>query len=276
MSSKAGFKNTNNSKNDLRKGRPSWTATPSFFRPKLQFSPYAYAKLLFLRDFDADCEVGCFGISKRESLLYVEDLVVVEQQVSITSVEFDDDAVADFFETQVEAGRNPEEFARIWVHTHPFDSANPSSIDLETFHRVFGYSHWAVMAILAQDNTNYAELRFNVGPRGSLEIPWQIDYSKPFAAADHEAWGEEYFANVSEKRYRSWYEQGTQVSRSYDPRKTPVAPTPLTPNTLESGTYNQAWVDAWQDYTQDDAETDERWRQWSNVETYDELDLNIE
>ena len=40
--------------------------------PTLRFSPTAWAKLLFLRDL-GDTEVGGFGISAADDLLYVED-----------------------------------------------------------------------------------------------------------------------------------------------------------------------------------------------------------
>jgi len=48
------------------------------------------------------------------------------------TVEFDDAAVADFFDEQVDQGRRPEEFSRIWLHTHPGASAQPSHTDEET------------------------------------------------------------------------------------------------------------------------------------------------
>ena len=57
----------------------------------------------------------------------------------------DDEAVSVFFEDQVDLGRKPEQFFRLWCHTHPGDSPDPSSIDEETFARVFGRCDWAVM-----------------------------------------------------------------------------------------------------------------------------------
>ena len=41
--------------------------------PSLRFSPTAWAKLLYLRDL-GDTEVGGFGISAADDLLYVEDI----------------------------------------------------------------------------------------------------------------------------------------------------------------------------------------------------------
>ena len=159
--------------------------------PALRFSPYAWAKLLFLRDL-GDTEVGGFGISAEDDLLLVEDVRLIGQQTTIVSVEFDDEAVADYFDEQVDAGLSAERCFRLWLHTHPGDSAEPSSVDEETFERVFGRCDWAVMAILAWGGETYARLRFNTGPGGQIEIPVRIDYARPFSAADPEGWNSEY------------------------------------------------------------------------------------
>ena len=71
---------------------------------------------------------------------------------------------ADKHDEQVDQGRNPERFARLWIHTHPANCAEPSPVDEETFARVFGSCTWAVMAILAKGGQTYARLRFGVGP----------------------------------------------------------------------------------------------------------------
>ena len=125
-------------------------------------------------------------------MLLVEDVRLIGQQTTIVSVEFDDEAVADFFDEQVDAGLLPERFFRLWLHTHPGDSAVPSSVDEETFQRVFGRCDWAVMAILAQEGQTYARLRFNAGPGGQIEIPVRIDYTRPFPDADPDGWQREY------------------------------------------------------------------------------------
>ena len=52
------------------------------------------------------------------------------------------------------------------------------------------------MFILARGGRSYARLRFHVGPGGDIELPVQVDYRRPFAASDHEAWLAEYQANV--------------------------------------------------------------------------------
>jgi proteasome lid subunit RPN8/RPN11 len=163
--------------------------------PVLRFSPTAWAKLLFFRD-KGETEIGGFGITAPDDLLYVQEFITVKQKATVASVSFDDPAVADFFEDQVDQGRRPEQFARIWAHTHPGDSPEPSGTDEETFSRVFGRSDWAVMFILAQDDSAYAQLRFNIGPGGQMEIPVQVDFGRPFLASDQQAWEAEYQVTI--------------------------------------------------------------------------------
>ena len=165
--------------------------------PKLRFSPTAWAKLLFLRDY-GDTEVGGFGITIPGDLLYVENVMLVRQSCTGISVAFDDESVADFFDRQVDASRKIEQFARLWVHTHPGDCPQPSMTDEMTFSRVFGKNDWAVMFILAEGGQSYARLQFSVGPGGSMMLPVIVDYSRPFAGSDYGVWEQEYQANVNE------------------------------------------------------------------------------
>jgi len=143
-------------------------------KPVLRFSPTAWAKLLFFRD-RGDTEIGGFGITPKDDLLCVQQFVTVRQDVSAASVSFDDTSVADYFDAQVDEGRRPEQFGRHWIHSHPFNSPEPSSIDHETFQRVFGSCQWAVMFIVSSTNKTYARMSFNVGPKGSVMLPVEVD-----------------------------------------------------------------------------------------------------
>ena len=157
----------------------------------LRLTPYAWAKLLRLRDL-GDTEVGGFGMSAANDLLLVEDLCLIRQRCSQATVRFEDAAVADYFDRQVDQGLAPERFARIWIHTHPGSSPHPSSTDEETFARCFSSTYWAVMFIVARGGQTYARLRFKAGPSGSLVLPVQIDYGQPFGASDWAVWDAEY------------------------------------------------------------------------------------
>jgi proteasome lid subunit RPN8/RPN11 len=168
----------------------------------LRFSPTAWAKLLYMRD-AGPTEIGGFGITAEDDLLYVESFQIVRQTASSVHIAFDDEAVADFFEDAVDRGLQPRQFMRVWIHCHPADSAEPSETDEQTFERVFGDCDWAVMFILARGGAVYARLRFNAGPGGAIELPVEVDYSQQFPGADHDTWEAEYEANVKvDHRFR--------------------------------------------------------------------------
>jgi proteasome lid subunit RPN8/RPN11 len=199
----------------------------------LRFSPTAWAKLLFLRD-AGDTEIGGFGISAAADLLYVKDVELVLQTCSWVHVSFADDAVANFFDDQVDAGRRPEEFGRIWVHTHPGNSPDPSGTDEATFARVFGSADWALMFILARGGQTYARLRYNVGPGVDVKIPVEVDFGRAFAASEQELWHAEYLANVRIPV--------PDLSQSSEPEKC------ATRSSREDEFADDRWRDAWGEY----------------------------
>ena len=206
-------------------------------RPILRFTPTAWAKLLLLRDL-GDTEVGGFGIAPSDDLLLIEDVQLVGQSCTAASVEFDDESVADFFDRQVDAGLKPEQFGRVWIHTHPANSADPSQTDEDTFLRVFGRSDWSVMFILAQGGQTYARLQFNQGLAASFELDVEIDFTQPFDSTDWDAWQAEYDQNVLADQYelvqpRWWAEEfGTEA--------------------FGVGEVPAAWRDAWHNYSDDE------------------------
>jgi proteasome lid subunit RPN8/RPN11 len=199
----------------------------------LRFSPTAWAKLLYLRD-AGDTEIGGFGISTHDDLLLIEDVQLVAQSCTWTHVAFDDEAVADFFDQQVEAGRQPQEFGRIWLHTHPGRSPEPSGTDEATFSRVFGNSDWAVMFIIARGGQTYARLRYNIGPGADVMLRVEVEYGGEFAGTNFDAWQADYLANV----------------------RLPPAELPIRGNIARGGAVpcpdgdfrDESWHDAWDDY----------------------------
>ena len=175
--------------------RPKRRRRPRKPRPSIRFSPSAWAKLLFLRDRGLT-EIGGFGITSDDDPLLVTDIAVPRQTCGYAHVDFQDEAVADLFDQQVDRGRRPEQFARIWVHTHPGSSPYPSGVDEETFERVFGACDWAVMFILAKGGHSYARLRFRAGPGGAIRLETKVDYAHPFAGSDPKGWEQEYVASI--------------------------------------------------------------------------------
>ncbi|HYV39236.1 MAG TPA: hypothetical protein VE988_26345 [Gemmataceae bacterium] len=184
--------------------RPSNAAPRHRFEPCLTFAPLPWLKLAFLCH-SGDTEIGGFGISAKNNLLYVEDFVTLKQQVTSLTVRFLDDAVADHFDNCLERDISPARCGRLWFHTHPGDSPLPSSTDEETFARSFGACDWAVMFILARSGDTYARLAFAAGPKAQIEIPVSVDWSawpdctgknKPSVDALFAQWRQEYDANV--------------------------------------------------------------------------------
>jgi len=169
---------------------------------RLTFSPLAWLKLQFMCH-AGPTEVAAFGLATAHDQLYLEDILVVRQRCTPVTVAFDDEAVADLFDRMVDAGIPPERFARVWLHTHPGASVEPSGTDEQTFHRVFGGCDWAVMAILGRTGTTSARLTFNTGPGGSLNLPVQVDWSEwpevlPLLAGLFADWERDYCEKVCE------------------------------------------------------------------------------
>jgi hypothetical protein len=142
-------------------------------------------------------EVGAFGISAPDDLLLIEDVRLVRQLCTSVSVQLDDAAVAEFFDEQVDQGLRPEQFARIWIHTHPANCAEPSLVDEVAFTRVFGATDWSVMCIVPRRGPAYMRLEFHVGPSGTIRLPVEIDNSCTAGACDVSAWNAEYQRCVS-------------------------------------------------------------------------------
>lgn len=161
----------------------------------LRFSPTAWAKLVYLRD-AGPSEIGGFAIAPTDDPMLITDIRMVRQRCSVASVEFDDEAVADFFDEQIDAGLRPHQFARIWVHTHPGACPLPSWLDEATFTRVFQKPDWAIMFILARGGSTYARVRYNTGPCISSVLKVDVDYARPFPSSDSAAWHQEYLACV--------------------------------------------------------------------------------
>ena len=127
----------------------------------------------------------------------MNDVVLIQQSCTDVTVVFDDTAVADFFDDQIDAGRHPENFGRVWIHTHPGHSAQPSQVDVETFARVFGHCDWAVMLILARNGATYGELKRS-GKSVAEKLSVGIDFKPEFAASNQEDWEAEYLQCVQE------------------------------------------------------------------------------
>jgi hypothetical protein len=155
--------------------------TPRRNALKLRFNPLAWLKYVFLCH-AFNFEVGSFGISKspaQDDLLYVEELHIIAQTSSSAHTEFDDNALAEFFEIMTIDRKIPlEQCSRLWFHTHPEMSADPSGTDENTFATKFDGTEWAVMGIFSKRNDSYARLKYNKGPGIERELDWEVDWAR--------------------------------------------------------------------------------------------------
>jgi hypothetical protein len=186
--------------------------------PKLRLTPSVWAKLVFWRDI-GETEIAAFGVTDPLDSLLVIELHLVKQQADWLHVAIDDVALADYFDEQVDMGRQPNEFARVWLHTHPGDSAYPSSVDEATFERAFGNTEGAIMVIVAVGGQVYARRNSDGQPE---RLSLVVDFSAQFEAADQEAWFEEYTAKVqpifepTSQRWQSQSYDDAEWERQYE------------------------------------------------------------
>lgn len=164
-------------------------------RPTIRFTPFAWSKLLFLRDCGST-EVSGFGITAKNDLLLVEDLRV--WWLSNAPRPVFSSAIPPFrlFDDTSHAQHRDRNSGCIWIHTHPGDCALPSDADEHTFAHCCSTVNWAVMFIIAANGDTYARLQFNLGPGCSRRLSVDVDYSGEFRPSDFAAWQAEYNAHV--------------------------------------------------------------------------------
>ena len=125
----------------------------------LRFTEEAWKQLEWMCK-EAKTEIGFFGIADDpEDLFLVTRLMMPKQECTTVTVVFDDDDLALEADKLYSEGLEPRQVLRVWIHTHPGNSATPSGTDWETFGNKFNDPDWAVMAILAKGGDFQAYLR---------------------------------------------------------------------------------------------------------------------
>ena len=146
---------------------------------ELRFTAYAWEKLMFMRDTVAHTEIGGLAVSDTEDVMLVHDILIPKQTVTAVSTRFDQAALADTMATladpEGEYQLPVDCFMRIWIHTHPGTSAEPSGRDIETFtgEKDFGAAPWGVMMILSDSGETHCSFRFTdvFGVQRCVQIP---------------------------------------------------------------------------------------------------------
>lgn len=208
------------------------------FYPVLEFSAFAWAKLQYFLHVTQN-EVGCMGIADDpKDPLFITDLLIPKQEVSMGSTKFDVDDLAARYEKLIEAGYTFGQFARVWIHTHPTGVHAPSGTDWTTFDEDFSEFDWAVMAIFAKDGWKFARLRYpdiNGRPGVDVDIPVQVqeflatknslayvtdDGQVAVVETPQPTWVEEYKECLQTRPSITYIGSASQVSRASDWRPT--------------------------------------------------------
>lgn len=182
----------------------------------LRFTPYAMAKIIYMRDV-GDTEIGGYGITATEDPLLVTDFQLVKQECTSTTVELDEKDSGDFLDRMMDIGVAPWQCQNIWIHTHPGNCPNPSHVDEDNFRKNFSHCHWSVFYILAREGAHWCRIQYNVGPGGSIEeIPIVVDYSQEFLGSDFEAWEKEYKEKVVELCFSGFNKYDTKLPNYHE------------------------------------------------------------
>lgn len=166
----------------------------------LRFSPYAWAKLVYMQN-AGDTEVGGYGITGTDDPMLITDFMLVKQECTGATFEFDEKDSVDFLDRMLDYGLPPWKCQNVLLHTHPGDDPTPSGVDEENFDKNFSHPHWAIFFIIAEKGNTYCRIRHNVGPGIEVELDCEIDYSIGFPKTDFDAWKKEYDENVTETKF---------------------------------------------------------------------------
>lgn len=181
----------------------------------LYYTPYAFAKLIYMRDIE-NAEVGGWGITAEGSPLVVRDFMLCPQEVGSASVDFDDDGLVQFFDKMAHKYKlQPFQFSRIWIHTHPGSSASPSGTDETTFTNALAQSNYAIMAILAKNGNTYARLQLKEPFTIQQEMNTAVHWGATFPQSKKDDWQKEYEENVTKKTYQTTVGFHTQQYNNY-------------------------------------------------------------
>ena len=99
----------------------------------------------------AEGEVTMMGVTRDKDSLYVEDVVLLEQEATGGSVDMYGGTLAAHMEKCAAKGIEPRRCMRVWMHTHPSGVTGPSGTDWRTFRETFGGGDHAVMFIMCAE-----------------------------------------------------------------------------------------------------------------------------
>jgi proteasome lid subunit RPN8/RPN11 len=128
------------------------------FGKEIKFTPYAYAKLIWMRD-RGTTEVAGYATTGTNDPLLITDLRLIKQECTMVTFDLDPDDIVEDAERTLDMGLMPWQTHNILWHTHPGNSPNPSQPDEDNFVSAFSHPDWAIMFIVAEDGSTYCRLK---------------------------------------------------------------------------------------------------------------------
>lgn len=178
--------------------------TSSKKEPLMIIDAKAYEKLIYCRD-NHDTEIGGWFISESpEKPFHIVDFQTTKQSVTSVTVEFDDADLNRFQSEMMEQEIFPCMCQKIWVHTHPGNSASPSSTDEETFAKMMervDVGDWMIMFILAKNGS--FTCRLSVKTKFGVMNRQLLDKDVEFFVFSNKEWDDEFKKNIHKKVYSS-------------------------------------------------------------------------
>lgn len=164
----------------------------------IRFTPYAYSKLIWMRD-RGNTEVAGYCVTETKDPLLITDFCLIKQKCTAVTFDLDPNDIVDYMERMMDRGLPPWACVNILAHSHPGNSPNPSGVDEDNFKKAFSHPDWAIMLIIAQDDSMYCRLRLNVGPGVEKLLKVEVDFNQDFPASNHFEWDKEYKDKVSKE-----------------------------------------------------------------------------
>ncbi len=143
-------------------------------------------------------EFGGFAVTADPNDRFkITDFIILPQTASGGHADLDNMAIAKYTCKMVKSGLQPNQFSRIWFHTHGgsgYFGPHSSTDDDNTFVRAFGQCDWSVMLIFNDAYSVYMELQNNKAHNIGWEIGFEF-WEKPLSKK-HQGWADEFDDNV--------------------------------------------------------------------------------
>lgn len=190
---------------------------------RLKLSRFAWDKIRYIQEVKSKGnEIFFFAISSEKDSLFVEDVIMTEQENSTARVEVTDEGIARYVgDCMKKYGTNSDRYMRIWIHTHPSGVTSASSHDEQIWKDIFGACPWTVMLVLPTGGDPYCRLRVRVLEKYYVDTKIDVEVSKYAHWHKYlEEWEKEADENMKEKSWQNSYHDDYGSHFGYNSRHT--------------------------------------------------------